>query len=95
MMPDASSARNPAPVPASTPDTVTVVTSTEVVAVTTPVLQPPGTATRPRAPVATIQARQPGNAPAPTPFGRRLAHLISGNGRYEVRPFPSVRTSGS
>jgi hypothetical protein len=95
MTPDASAVRNLAPLPASTLDTVTVVTSTEMAAVSTPVLQPPGAAPRRRATGGTIQARQRGNGLAPAPFGRRLARLIAGSGRYGVRPFPSVNTSGS
>jgi hypothetical protein len=89
-----SEARLPDPVSV---DTVSVVTSTEVAVVTTPVLQLAAapTAPRRRAPAALIQARARSNAPAATPFGRRLARLIAGNGRYGVRPFPSVNTPGS
>jgi hypothetical protein len=96
MMPDAVAAGNPDSfLPANAPNTVSVVTSTEVAAVTTPVLQPPAAAPRQRASGGTVEARASGNAPAATPFGRRLARLIAGKGRYGVRPFPSVSTSGS
>ena len=86
--------------PASVPDpvsvaTVSVVTNTEVAAVTTPVLQAFAPVPRRRAPAQLVQARSRNNTPAATPFGRRLARLIAGNGRYGVRPFPSVNTSGS
>lgn len=98
-MPDGVAGKPDTVLPASVPDpvsrdTVSVVTSTEVAAVTTPVLQPSAAAPRRRAPAELVQAPTRTTAPAATPFGRRLARLISGNGRYGVRPFPSVNTSG-
>ena len=87
-----------APDPVS-PDTVSVVRSTEMAVVTTPALQSPAAPARRRASAGAIQARArvtaPAPASAPAPFGRRLARLIAGTGRYGVRPFPSVGTSGS
>ena len=76
-------------------DTVSVVTSTEVAAVSTPVLRPSAPAPRRRPAVEPVQARARPTAPAATPLGRRLARIIAGDGRYGVRPFPSVGTSGS
>jgi hypothetical protein len=76
-------------------NTVSVVTSTEVAEVTTPVLQRAAAAPRRHVSVERIQARARADAPAAIPFGRRLARLIAGNGRYGVRPFPSVGTPGS
>lgn len=32
---------------------------------------------------------------AAMPVGRKVARLITGDGRYSIRPFPSVATSGS
>ena len=85
-----------APDPVS-PDTVSVVRSTETAIVTTPALQSPAALARRRASAGVIQARARVAAPpsAPALFGRRLARLIAGTGRYGVRPFPSVSTSGS
>ena len=79
------------------PDTVSVVRSTETAVVTTPALQSPAAPPRRRAPAGVIQARARVTAPAsaPAPLGRRLARLIAGTGRYGIRPFPSVSTSGS
>ena len=76
-------------------DTVFVVTSTELAAVTTPVLQASPRPQRRRASDERLQARSRANAPAATPLGRKLGRLIAGSGRYSVRPFPSVGTSGS
>jgi len=101
MMPDAVAVRKPdTHLPVSAPDTVSldtvsVVTSTEVAAVTTPVLQPSAPAPRRRGAVEPVQARARPNAPAATAMGRRLARIIAGDGRYGVRPFPSVSTPGS
>jgi hypothetical protein len=100
MMPDGVPGSPDTVTPASVPDsvsvaTVSVVTTTEVAVVTTPVLQASATAPRRRAPAELVQARARNNTPAATPFGRRLARLIAGSGKFGVRPFPSVNTSGS
>lgn len=97
-MPDEVAASEPEiflPVSSVSVDTVTVVTSTELAAVTTPVLQTSAKASRRRASAEPLQARSRANAPATKPFGRKLGRLIAGSGRYTVRPFPSVGTSGS
>ena len=99
--PDATEAGQPDTfVPVNVPDSVSVdavsvVTSTEVAAITTPVLQPSAAAPRRRAGVETVEARARPSAPATIPLGRKLARIIAGTGRYGVRPFPSVSTSGS
>lgn len=87
-------------VPGSAPDTVSVdtvsvVTSTELAGVTTPVLQASAPASTRRASARFVHVRGRVSAPVATPLRRRLARLIAGNGRYGVRPFPSVSTSGS
>jgi hypothetical protein len=92
------------PIPPSTPaesaavranaEAVMVVTSTEFAATTRPVLQgnitPRARATRP----GELRARANPTASSPS-LRRRLARLISGNGKYTIKPFPTVSTSGS
>jgi hypothetical protein len=75
--------------------TVSVVRSTEFAVVTAPLLQSSTTAVRTRtSKPAQIRARA--NTPAPTSsFSRRVARFIAGSGKYDVRPFPTVTTSGS
>jgi hypothetical protein len=70
-------------------DSVGVTRSTVIVSVTRPVLQ----ASLRRTVPAMTQARQRPEPPAP--FSRRLARFIAGNGKYEVKPFPSLNTPGS
>lgn len=96
--PDAVAASEPdilLPVSSVSVDAVSVVTSTELATVTTPALQEPARAPRRRVSAEQLQARSRANAPPATPFGRKLARLIAGSGRYGIRPFPSVSTSGS
>ena len=74
--------------------TVSIVTSTEMAEVTTPALQKaPTTRTRNGKP-ADIRARA-NTSPAPPSFSRRVARFLAGTGKYIVKPFPSVNTSGS
>jgi hypothetical protein len=97
-VPDAVAPSEPGillPVSSVSVDTVSVVTSTELAAVTRPVLQKSARAPRRRASAEQVQARARAHAPAAAPFGRKLARLIAGSGRYGIRPFPSVSTSGS
>jgi hypothetical protein len=74
---------------------VSIVTSTEFASATTPSLQRNTTA-QSRA-VKAPQVRARANRPAsPTPsLSRRLARFLAGNGKYNVKPFPTVSTSGS
>jgi hypothetical protein len=75
-------------------EAVMVLTSTEFAPATTPVLQGHSSA-RSRAPrPAELRVRT--NTPASLPsLSRRLARFISGNGKYTIKPFPTVGTSGS
>ncbi len=77
-------------------DVVSVITSTEFATATTPGLQR-NTMPRPRATKpALVRARA--NTPAstaPPSLSRRLARFIAGNGKYTIKPFPSLNTSGS
>ena len=74
-------------------EAVMVLTSTEFAAATTPVLQGNSSAriraTRP----AELRARTNTTTSSPS-LSRRLARFISGNGKYTIKPFPTV-TSGS
>jgi hypothetical protein len=62
----------------------------------TPLVRP---ARQPRAsrrnPPALAAAAEPGASQGGTPLARRLGRLLAGSGRYQVRPFPTVGTSGS
>jgi len=74
-------------------DAVSVVTSTEFASVTMPQLQS-NTTTRPHA-AKPPQVRARGNSPASPPsLSRRLARFFAGNGKYNVKPFPTVNSSG-
>ena len=81
---------------------VAVVFSDAVATVTTPELEElaPPPVPRARSVRQNAMAARPGPraqvAPAAgRPLARRLGRLIAGSGRYEVRPFPTVGTSGS
>jgi hypothetical protein len=75
-------------------DMVAVVTTTEVPHVTTPTLQTAVSArARTRRPV-DVRARADRSA-APPSFSRRLGRFLAGTGKYIVKPFPSVNSSGS
>ena len=74
--------------PAAATDTVTVVTTMEVVKVTAPALQ-----NAPR--LASVPpTRTPQRADTATPLSRRLVRFFAGTGKYGVRPFPGVGNSG-
>ncbi len=73
---------------------VSVVTSTEFAAVTMPSLQG-ATGTRSRS-AKSLQIRARANTPdSPRSLSRRLGRFITGNGKYDVKPFPTLNTSGS
>jgi hypothetical protein len=75
---------------------VSVVTATEFAVATTPAIQ--GTAivrTRSSKPAQVRARANTPAAPAVTPsLSRRLARFIAGSGKYNVKPFPTVSTSG-
>ena len=85
---------------------VVVVVSDAVAETTTPMLVAPASATpRPRAargrqtlaasPVSPERQRQDAASSSFKPLAKRLGRLLVGSGRYEVKPFPTVSTSGS
>jgi hypothetical protein len=91
--------------PANTPRTstdenadVSVVTSMEFALATAPLIQSPGAVPRPRS-NNPGQLRARANTAAPnsstSSFGRRMARFFAGSGKYNVRPFPTIATSGS
>ncbi|MBW8896011.1 MAG: hypothetical protein JF613_07500 [Acidobacteria bacterium] len=71
---------------------------------TTPAMEPPTTAMRTR-PGKPAQLRARANTAPPSSsnstststssLGRRVARFIAGSGKYNVRPFPTIATSGS
>jgi hypothetical protein len=77
---------------------VSVVTSMQFVLATAPPIQPaaPAIRTRSRNPA---QLRARANTAPPnsstSSFGRRVARFFAGTGKYDVKPFPTVTTSGS
>jgi hypothetical protein len=74
---------------------VSIVTSTEFAVATTPAFQ--GTAMPRSRSGKQAQVRARANSPAPDPpsLKRRLGRFLAGDGKYNVRPFPTVSTSGS
>jgi len=75
-------------------NTVAVVTTTEVPTVTTPTLQNAASARARTNRPAAVRARANGSS-APPSFGRRLGRFLAGTGKYIVKPFPGVNSSGS
>jgi len=73
---------------------VSVVTSTEFAETTTPTLQNTTMLRSRSARPAEIRARA-NTAPAAPSLSRRLARFLAGTGKYNVKPFPTVNTSGS
>jgi cytoskeletal protein RodZ len=72
---------------------VSVMTFTEFAIATTPVIQSSATGTRN---LKSPSTRSRATAPPPTPsLSRRLGRFIAGNGKYTIKPFPTVNTSGS
>jgi hypothetical protein len=94
-----------ADLPLSTEPAVVVVIADAVAQTTTPMLATPPpaaprtrTATPPRQTLAVADAprqRPPVASPSAEPLAKRLGRLLAGTGRYEVKPFPTVSTSGS
>ena len=78
----------------TTTQAVMVLTSTEFAAATTPVLQGNSSARSRTTRPAELRARTDPTAASPS-LSRRLARFISGNGKYTIKPFPTVSTSGS
>lgn len=74
---------------------VSIVTSTEFAVATTPAFQ--GTAMSRSRSGKPAQARVRANTPAPDPpsLKRRLGRFFAGDGKYNVKPFPTVSASGS
>ena len=74
---------------------VSVVTSTEIAVATTPAFRGSTPGRFWSGKPAQVRART--NTPTPdTPsLKRRLARFIAGDGKYNVKPFPTVSTSGS
>jgi hypothetical protein len=94
-----------ADLPLATEPAVVVVIADAVAQTTTPMLAtPPPTAPRlrtttpPRQTLAVADAPRPRPPVAPSsvkPLAKKLGRLLAGTGRYEVKPFPTVSTSGS
>ena len=92
------------PTPPSTPiestavrtntEAVMVLTSTEFATASTPVLQGNSSARSRATRPAELRARTNTTTSSPS-LSRRLARFISGNGKYTIKPFPTVSTSGS
>jgi hypothetical protein len=87
---------------ASVTPEVAVVFSDAVAEVTIPQLQALSAPAAPRtrsvrqtAMAVKLRPRPQAASAAGKPLARRLGRLIAGTGRYEVRPFPTVGTSGS
>jgi hypothetical protein len=87
---------------ASAAPEVAVVFSDAVARVTIPQLQalsapaaPRTRSVRQNAMAVKLRPRPQAASAAGKPLARRLGRLIAGTGRYEVRPFPTVGTSGS
>jgi len=75
---------------------VSVVTSMEFALASTPAVESPTAAMRPRTgKPAQLRARANTAPPSSTSLGRRVARFIAGSGKYNVRPFPTIATSGS
>ncbi len=73
---------------------VSVVTSTEFAEATTPSLQNTTTPRLRGGKPAEVRARANTGATPPS-LSRRFARFIAGTGKYNVKPFPTVNTSGS
>jgi hypothetical protein len=75
---------------------VAVVTATEFAIATTPTIQGDAIVRTRSSKPAQVRARaNTPTAPAPTrSLSRRLARFIAGSGKYNVKPFPTVSTSG-
>ena len=89
-----SSAEPPTRSTAPDGNAVSVVTSTEFASATMPSLQ--GTAAARSHSARPPQVRARSNTPEPPQsLSRRLARFLAGNGKYNVKPFPTLNSSGS
>jgi hypothetical protein len=94
-----------ADLPLATEPAVVVVIADAVAQTTTPMLETPPPAaprTRTTTPLRQMLAvanaerqRPPVASSSVKPLAKRLGRLLAGTGRYEVKPFPTVSTSGS
>jgi hypothetical protein len=81
--------------------TVSVVTSTEVAQASSPALAGPNRVPAlpnrltPRPVQLRARTQTPATPVQPAKLTRRLARFIAGDGKYNVKPFPTVGTSGS
>jgi hypothetical protein len=78
-------------------DAVAVVTSTKTARITRPVLTPPVAPVKPSVRPVQVRARVSPSPSAPTQpatLSRRLGRLLTGDGKYDPKPFPTVTTSG-
>jgi hypothetical protein len=91
---DAASPRPTLPSAAIDTTGVSVVTSTEFAEATSPPLQNTTTLRLRGAKPAEIRARA-NTAPTAPSLSRRFARFIAGTGKYNIKPFPTVSTSGS
>jgi len=73
---------------------VSVVTSTEFAEASTPPLQNTTTLRLRQGKPAEVRARA-NTSPTASSLSRRLARFIAGTGKYNIKPFPTVNTSGS
>ena len=79
-------------------DAVAVITSTKVVRITRPGLSP-SPASADKAPARPIQVRarvspSPSAPAQPATLSRRLGRFLTGDGKYDPKPFPTITTSG-
>src|SRR3954471_3643671 len=93
-----ASASNTSSTSAADAGDVSVVTSMEFALASTPAVESPTAAMRPRT-GKPAQLRPRANTASPSStslgLGRRVARFIAGSGKYNVRPFPTIATSGS
>ena len=75
-------------------EAVMVLTSTEFAAATSPVIQGNSSARSRATRPAELRVRVNTTTSSPS-LSRRLARFISGNGKYTIKPFPTVSTPGS
>jgi len=96
-----AAAATPAQAEAETPhhtDAVAVVTSTRVARITRPVVSPsPASDEKTLARPIQVRARvspSPSTPGQPATLSKRLGRFLTGDGKYDPKPFPTVSTSG-
>jgi hypothetical protein len=92
--PNAASAPTAVASAAIDPRAISVVTSTEFAEATTPALQNTTTLRLRGGKPAEVRTRR-NTAPTAPSLSRRFARFFAGSGKYNVKPFPTVNTSGS